>query len=156
MLIAVVSDTHRNSTIIRKVANIVEEADILIHLGDNVADIDELKEIYKNKIISVRGNCDFTTKSPIERVEDINEVRILVTHGHKYDVKSGIWQLKDKAKEVGADIALFGHTHISEINFEDGIWIINPGSASLPRDGQRSIAFIEIEDAEIRPSIHSI
>lgn len=156
MLIAVVSDTHRNSAIIKKVGNIVEKADILIHLGDNVADIDELKEIYKNKIISVRGNCDFTTRSPIEKVENINGFRVLVTHGHKYDVKSGIWHLKDRAKEVRPDIALFGHTHISEINFEDGIWIINPGSASLPRDGQRSIAFIEIEDTEIRPSIYLI
>lgn len=156
MLIAVVSDTHRDKSIIKKLGKTIEKADMMIHLGDNVADAEELGKVYKNKIINVRGNCDFGLRTPLERVEEISGVKILITHGHKYDVKNNLTQLRNRAEELKVNIALFGHTHVSEISFEDGIWFINPGSASLPRDGQKSIAFIELKDGEIGPSVHSI
>ena len=53
-------------------------------------------------------------------------------------------KLRYKALEIGADIVLYGHTHIGKIDFEEGIWYINPGSASVPRDGGRSFAIINI------------
>ena len=39
MIVAVVSDTHRKMTYIEKVKKVIQEADILIHLGDNTDDI---------------------------------------------------------------------------------------------------------------------
>lgn len=153
MLIGVVSDTHRDKAAIRKAANELINADVLIHLGDNDSDVEELGELYKNKIISVRGNCDFMSTTPLELVEELEGVRILITHGHKYDVKHSLLKLKYRAIELEADIALYGHTHISEIDFEEGVWLINPGSAALSRDGHNSVAVIEIIDEEIKPSI---
>ena len=32
------------------------------------------------------------------------------------------------AREAGADILLFGHTHEPLCDFYDGLWILNPGS----------------------------
>ncbi|MCY6369712.1 metallophosphoesterase [Clostridium ganghwense] len=153
MLIGIVSDTHRESTVFERVAKTLEETDLIIHLGDNVQDVEGIKEYYKKRIINVRGNCDFGVKEPAELVEDVDGIKILITHGHKYDVKYNILKLKYRAQEVGADIALFGHTHISEIEYEEGIWFVNPGSPFLPRDGHCSVATIEINDGKIKPSI---
>lgn len=156
MLIGVVSDTHRDETALKKVVEEIKNLDVVIHLGDNVADAEEIKDLINNKIVYVKGNCDIMANEPTELIEEFHGVRILITHGHKYNVKNTLTELKYRAQQLEADIALFGHTHISEISFEDGIWLINPGSAALPRDGHRSIAIICIEDGEISPSIKLI
>ena len=38
-------------------------------------------------------------------------IKIFFTHGHKWGVKYSTDRLFYKAKEIGAQIALFGHTH---------------------------------------------
>lgn len=156
MLIGVVSDTHRDKGAIKKAAKELSDTDVLIHLGDNDSDIEELSKLYKNKIISVKGNCDFISNTPLELVEEFEGVRILITHGHKYNVKQNILKLKDKAIELDVAIVLYGHTHSAEIILEEGVWFINPGSAALPRDEYSSVAIIEIENGEIKPSIKKI
>ncbi|MCY6355802.1 metallophosphoesterase [Clostridium sp. ZS2-4] len=153
MLIGVVSDTHRDKSVFQKVAEVLQDTDLIIHLGDNVQDVEGIKEYYKKKIINVRGNCDFGKKEPLELLEEVEGVKIFITHGHNYDVKYNILKLKYRAEELGADIALFGHTHVSVIEYEEGIWFMNPGSASLPRDAYSSVAIIEINDRKINPGI---
>ncbi|MDP4178115.1 MAG: metallophosphoesterase [Bacillota bacterium] len=153
MLAAVVSDTHRYKFAISKVINKVKNADILIHLGDNIDDAASLSSEFSGKIISVRGNCDFSNKIESECTEIIEGKTFFITHGHKYDVKYSIDTILDKGKSINADIVLYGHTHISQIEYIDGIWIVNPGSPSLPRDGFPSIATIEIDGGKIVPSI---
>ena len=51
-------------------------------------------------------------------------------------VKYSTDRLFYKAKEIGAQIALFGHTHCRYYAYEEGIHILNPGSAGQPRDGK--------------------
>lgn len=153
MLIGVISDTHRSMRAIQKVVKVVKDADVLIHLGDNVDDVKEISKHYKGEIINVRGNCDFSYNVPSERIVEIGGVKMFITHGHHYNVKYSIDDLLAKASEVGAKIALYGHTHVSAIRYEEGIFIINPGSPALPRDGYESIATIEIQEDNVTPSI---
>jgi len=153
MILAVVSDTHRRKSQIGKVLKKIKNADVLIHLGDNAEDVDEMGLYFSNPIYSVRGNCDFSLRAPSERIETIGGKRILITHGHKYSVKYNLMNLKYRALEVGADIVLYGHTHIANIECNNGIWFINPGSASISRGMFNSIAFIEINNGVITPSI---
>lgn len=153
MLIGVVSDTHMDKVAIEKISQILKDTDMIIHLGDNVKDVQEIKKYYKNKIISVRGNCDFRSDAPFELLEEIDGNKILITHGHNYDVKYSELRLMYRAKEVGANIVLFGHTHVSKIQYEEGIWFINPGSPSLPRKGGKSIALIDINGKNVKPYI---
>lgn len=152
MLIGVISDTHRNISSIELLGDKIKVMDMLIHLGDNVDDISIIKKHYKGKIINVKGNCDFSN-TPIDRVEDIGGKVVFLTHGHRYSVKDNLYKLKSKALETGAHIVLYGHTHIAKIDFNDGIWYINPGSASQPRDGARSFAIINIDGDVIEPSL---
>lgn len=63
-------------------------------------------------------------------------IKILFSHGHTFGVKYSLDRIYYKAKEIGAKIVLFGHTHCRYYSYEDGVHILNPGSASCPRDGK--------------------
>jgi putative phosphoesterase len=156
MKIAVISDTHRHIYSLNQVTKLIQDTDMAIHLGDNVEDVEIIKSNYKGKIINVRGNCDFSSFIPVERMEEVENKKIFITHGHRFDVKHSLLKLKYRAKELGADIVLFGHTHISAEIYEDGIWFINPGSAALPKDSYQSIAIIEISDNKVGVSLRNI
>ncbi|SHH98042.1 metallophosphoesterase family protein [Clostridium grantii] len=156
MKIIILSDTHRYNYIFDKLKNIIKDADVLIHLGDNVQDVEELTMGFEGKVFNVRGNCDYNTRIPSEELIELEGQAIFITHGHYYGVKHSLLNLKTKAAEIGANIVLYGHTHISEIVFEEGVWIVNPGSPSLARDGFNSYAIITIENGRICPSIKSL
>lgn len=156
MRIAVISDTHRNNHMLEKAFQKCKDADLVIHLGDNIEDAEEFKKIYKKKVINVAGNCDFLDKAPKEIVENIGGKTFLITHGHLYNVKYTLINLKYRAMEVNADVALFGHTHTPLILQEEGMWIINPGSVSLSRKGPNSLAFIDIDKNKINAIINKL
>ena len=71
MLIAVVSDTHRDSYAIEKVLKKVGKADVLIHLGDNVEDVYEISKHFKGRTLFVRGNCDFGAAAKSEAIREM-------------------------------------------------------------------------------------
>lgn len=156
MLVGVVSDTHMNKEYIKKAALSLKKCKIIIHLGDNTEDVNELKKYYSGKIVYVRGNCDYGEDVPSETIAIIENKKFFITHGHHYNVKATLLNLKYKAREVGADIVLFGHTHIALSEFDDEIWFINPGSASLPRNKKNSVAIIDISDNIVHPIIKNI
>lgn len=153
MLIAVVSDTHRMQTYIKKVKEMIKKADILIHLGDNVDDAEEISRGFKGKVYIVKGNCDFSVKYPKEQILRVEDKTIFITHGHCYNVKGSLTNIFYKGKETMADIVLFGHTHESTILREEGMILMNPGSTSLPRNGIRSMGFVEVEKGEV-PNVY--
>jgi len=153
MQIGVISDTHRIISSIERLKGEIKGVDVLIHLGDNVDDISIIKKYYKGKIINVKGNCDFSTTVPDDRLEEIEGKKFFLTHGHRYGVKDNLSRLRYKALETEADIVLYGHTHVAKIDFEEGIWYINPGSASLPRDGNCSYVIISINQEKIEPKV---
>lgn len=135
MIIAVVSDTHG---IVLPVAYSLQrnKVDIVLHLGDNASDAKKIEQITGMEIYAVAGNCDDnSTDVPEELVLEIRRKKFFLTHGHNYDVDNGIDKIVEKAKEVGADYALFGHTHVHLRERVDGITVLNPGSTTLPRKG---------------------
>ncbi|WP_125152865.1 metallophosphoesterase family protein [Clostridium rectalis] len=156
MLIGVVSDTHRHTWIMERVMEKLKGVDLLIHLGDNIQDVKEFKKVFKKRIINVKGNCDYSSSIPSDIFEEIEGQNFFITHGHHYDVKHSLSRLKYKALELNADIVLFGHTHVSQIIYEEGIWFINPGSPVLSRDGFNSVALINIDNNKINASIKAI
>jgi uncharacterized protein len=156
LVIGVISDTHRYVWTIEKTIKKMHDADMIIHLGDNVQDVVEIKKYFKGNIIYVKGNCDFYSEVPNEIIETIEGMKFLITHGHRYEVKYNLYKLKERAQEVDADIVLYGHTHVSSITYEDGIWFVNPGSPSISRDGFNSVAIVEIENGKLRPGIRAV
>ena len=57
---------------------------------------------------------------------EIQNKKILLTHGHRYRVKYGYDRLLSRAKEISADIVVFGHTHVPENTYIDNILLFNP------------------------------
>ncbi len=87
------------------------------------------------KTIIVRGNGDYGhTEYNEDEIIEFKGKKFLLTHGHKYNVQNGITNLYYKGLELGANIVLFGHTHIPIIEKIENMIIMNPGSPSLPRD----------------------
>lgn len=157
MRIVVISDSHKRTNIIDKILSSQTEAKHVFFLGDNVSDIEDFEFIYPDKIFhTVCGNCDFGSVIPSIGVEKVNGKRILYCHGHTQGVKYGTGNLLKTAKENNCDIALFGHTHISRILYEDEVYLVNPGSCSSPREGRASYAVIDITDKGIMPIIIEI
>ena len=150
MRIIVISDTHGSYSAIESVFIRNSDADWFIHLGDGESELDRFVISHKEfapKIIHVAGNCDYDTLSPDHIVLPAVEHKIFAAHGHKFGVRSSLQHLKLVAKENGCDIILFGHTHERFMSYEDGIWLLNPGSAACPRD-EKNPSFGTIDVSE--------
>ena len=132
MKIGVVSDTHRMNTFIDKIIPQLKECDLIIHAGDNVIDSKYIYKMTNVGIMAVKGNCDFEDIEE-ELFFEVEGKNIFVCHGDYYNVKYDLSQLELKAKEVGSDIVIFGHTHTPYIKEKEDILYINPGSVSQPR-----------------------
>lgn len=157
MRILVISDSHRNSKIIDKIISSQPLAEHVFFLGDNTDDIEDFIYIYPEKCFHiVSGNCDFSSHFKSTDTVILENKKILFTHGHTLGVKYTVENILDKAKEENCHIALYGHTHCSNTLYEDGIWIVNPGSCSRPRDFSPSYAVIDITEKGIMPIIIKI
>ncbi len=149
MKIAILSDTHGYKKYMDEIKDMVKECDLIIHAGDNFADSKYLYKISKVEVMAVKGNCDYINVEE-DLIFDIEDKTIFLTHGHKYMVNAGIEEIKNKAKEIGADIVIFGHTHVPLHIKDEEITFINPGSLSLPRVVKdRSFMIMDINKDEI-------
>lgn len=144
MKILVMSDTHSDAAVITQVMSQNPEVDAVFHCGDSelAYTAPELKDIFK-----VRGNCDHDIDFPLERIEEIEGKRIFMTHGHLFNVKSSLTAFSYRAREVQADIALFGHTHELGVELVDHILYVNPGSLFRPR-GRKEKSYAIVESIE--------
>ncbi len=158
MRIIVISDTHRHfNSLYDIVVKHKNEAFMFIHLGDGQKEVEDMLDLFPDlNLISVRGNCDYASMQPETRVVFAGDERILCTHGFTLGVKSTLEHLKKRAKEENCRIALYGHTHKSDTRYEDEIYILNPGSPSVPRDSTPSYGIIDIEKNGILPFIVKI
>ena len=154
MRIVVISDSHGRTGVIDRILRNQPDAEYVFFLGDRLPDIEDFPILYPDKTFyTVSGNCDPFSNVPSADIQIISGVKIFYTHGHTFSVKYGTQKLLEKAKEIGAKIVLYGHTHISKILYEEGIYIVNPGSCAEPRDFHASYAVIDITDKGIMPII---
>lgn len=138
MKILVVSDTHGQNDNLLEVLEREKPFDIFVHCGDSGDLSDYIEQFVSGQVVMVRGNCDYDSFLRSEEYLEVCGHRIFITHGHNYDVTSGINLLANAAKDRGADVVLYGHTHIPEVNQLYGVSILNPGSLARPRqEGKR-------------------
>lgn len=126
-----------------------EDADYIVILGDILyhgarnplpKEYDTKKAIeklnsYSDKIISVRGNCDsevdaMVLEFPIMSTYSTvlyNDKRLFLSHGHIYNEDN-------MPKLTSGDLFIYGHTHIPRAEKIDEIYMINPGSITLPKE----------------------
>lgn len=147
--LVVFSDTHGSFRAVNRIFRNGSDSDVYIFLGDGEKELERVRELYPQRtILSVLGNCDMYSNAPKELVYTSPDGRkIFCTHGHEYSVGWSKQELYYKALELGADVVLFGHTHVRFHSHDNGLHMVNPGSAACPRDGlEPSYAFIDLLD----------
>lgn len=146
------SDIHGSAYYCRKMleAYQAEEADRLILLGDILyhGPRNDLPKEYapkeviamlnpmKNDICAVRGNCeaevdqmvlDFPVMADYALIL-YGERNLYATHGHIYN-ENNLPPLKN------GDILIHGHTHVLKAEKREDYTLLNPGSVSIPKEG---------------------
>lgn len=107
---------------------------------------------YKDQFICVRGNCDaevdqMVLNFPITadyKVVCDEDAKIVLSHGHVYS--------PDKLPpEENIALFLYGHTHVQKIHKSGEVLCLNPGSVTLPKEGNpKTYAIYENREIFIR------
>ena len=125
--IIVFSDSHGAIGRLEKLYDLMEEMDYIFFCGDGLNDIEEIKNRFPEKLFAVHGNCDGGSMDDEKEIV-IDETKILLTHGHKYNIKYDINNLAESAKSRNCQVVFYGHTHIANAEMMKDVIMLNPGS----------------------------
>lgn len=174
-----ISDVHGSLYYLQKALEHFEQekADFLVILGDelyhgarnplpegyNPKEVALLLNSYAEKIIAVRGNCEsevdqMVLEYPVMSDYSIilyNDKRLFLTHGH-------IFNPDNLPKLSSGDVFFYGHTHIPMAEKREHIYVINPGSITMPKQNnphtfgvlEDNIFEIKSLNGEVVQSIH--
>ena len=154
MKIVVLSDIHGLVTYAERIIEL-EQPDEVIFCGDGLREIQESAKFFRKvRFHFVKGNCDFAGDC-FEQYITLGGKNIFITHGHRYNVKPesklNYITLRSHARDLGADLVLFGHTHCPDICYMDGMILLNPGAVNAGK-----YAVVEIRDGKIQPELRSL
>ena len=147
MRILIVSDTHKAHGNLERALEKEGPLDMLIHLGDAEGSENRICD-WVNKecrMEMVLGNNDFFSDLPWEEEFFIGDHHVFITHGHGYFVGMNEDRLKAEARGRGADIVMYGHTHMPALTVEPDLIPLTPGSISYPRQKGRKPSYILME-----------
>ena len=141
MKIAVFSDSHGDTDELRWLAEeIVKEHGPIngfIHCGDGIHDFEHIQN-YLIKINGpaefweVAGNCDFAPHLPDWKIVELEGIRVFLTHGHRFHVKSDLSEIDQFAVDKDCSLILYGHTHVANWEMRSCL-LVNPGTAKKGR-----------------------
>ena len=135
MEILVISDSHgKPGVIVPLLKEYKNRVRAVLHAGDHDLDLLHCKDETSLQLEAVAGNTDDGSHAPREKVLTFGGKTIFMTHGNKHISNGDITRLVAGAQAVKADICLYGHTHVSAVFEEQGIFFMNPGSLKEPRD----------------------
>ena len=155
MKIGVVSDTHRNKSILNDVVEwLLSDQHIgsLYHLGDDYEDVSDLAD-RGVEIVQVPGIYHqryYDGTLPKKQVENIMGLRIVLVHSLDKDIT-------ENDKTV-TDIILFGHTHKPTIQLRDGLLLMNPGhmKSHIDKTVEPSFGLLDIQDQSVTATIFDL
>ena len=148
------SDSHEMTDRLREALALAFDrgpVDVLAFLGDGLAEWNMVSNEYLKRkpgllAYGVKGNNDWSRDTPAEQCFLVNGVRFFLCHGQQYRVKYGLDMLRDAAREREAQVALFGHTHRTCMEWLDGRLFLNPGAICAYGPKAPCYADIRVED----------
>ena len=148
MKVLVLSDIHGDRKRFKDILKQHEDAEQVLSLGDTGL---KRKLLQKHDVIAIKGNTPFDAGFTYEHVMILRERRILLTHGHKYKVKSTHQKLYQRMLDEDCHIAMYGHTHAVAFQEIAGRYILPPGSAGDARgeNASESYAVLTFEKGEV-------
>lgn len=98
----------------------------------------------KNTIIAVRGNCDAEVDQMVLDFPMMADYATIDVDGHHFFLSHGHLFNEENLPNLNeGDIFVYGHIHRPVAKCENGIYIINPSSISLPKEGRNSYGIYE-------------
>ena len=152
MKLMIASDIHGSAYYCEKMIEAYkrEKADKLLLLGDllyhgprndlpkdyNPKAVIAMLNAMKKDLLCVRGNCDTEVDQMVLNfpvmadycILSIDGKTLYATHGHVYNQNN----LPPLCK---GDILIHGHTHVLKAEQMEGYILLNPGSVSIPKEG---------------------
>ena len=117
---------------------------------DGLRDLEQALTFYPSlRAYAVAGNCDFGALEPLDGLAAFDGVVVFYTHGHMYGVKYDLDTLADAAAARGANVALFGHTHIPVAEERGGVFLFNPGSCGRCYTGPNTYGILTLADGKV-------
>lgn len=129
MKILLVSDSHRDVKYLYEVVE-KENPNIIMYAGDHSSDAYDLNLAFDIPVYIVRGNCDYDdyTGIDIEEIKIDGLGKVILTHGHLFDVKRNMNSIYTMGVEKNANMVIFGHAHIQHLSKFNNILFVNPGA----------------------------
>lgn len=140
--ILIVSDTHGYDDNMWRAIDKEAPFDMFIHCGDLEDRLSSITYKLDCPIHAVSGNNDYSSELPRIKTFNIGRHKVLLVHGHHhrlYGDRSALYYL---AMENDCDIVMFGHLHVPIVEQSEGIWLVNPGSLTYPRQENRRPSYI--------------
>jgi uncharacterized protein len=152
--IYVISDTHGKIDKAVEIYETLQDIDLIVHLGDHWNDAKRMKDQLNIPLIGVKGNMDGSFSRDGYHILETDFGKIFLTHGHMESVKQSYENIMYKAESLQCRAAFFGHTHIPLFREVEGLYLLNPGSLSLPAGGRKgSYAIVTIREKSLDASI---
>ena len=150
MRVGIFSDSHGDRRALDELLEKMGHIDAACFLGDIASDAAYLREKlaempHQPILYAVRGNNDLASMLPDNMLIELGGHKIWMEHGHLFP---SLMTLAYRAKDNGADIALFGHTHEPLCEYAYGVLLLNPGSAGNRCRGGRARANVLIIDGD--------
>ncbi len=158
MKAGLISDSHGDIENLNKAVKLLvsEGVDVIIHLGDDAADIGKIKDPGV-RIIAVPGvfeNAYADQNIPNRIIESFDGVRVLITHTPDSNDKDLPGDLKPESvlDESSVDLMVHGHTHAASIIKKRGVTFVNPGhlKSSVSRGSGPSFGVLDFFEKKIK------
>lgn len=155
MKLMIASDIHGSAYYCRKMLEAFEEegAEKLILLGDILyhgprndlpreyapKEVIRLLNEKKDCLLCVRGNCEAEVDQMVLEFPVLAEYMILYLDGRMIFATHGHIHNEEKLPPLGEHgVLLHGHTHVQAIADRGSYLYLNPGSVSIPKEGNKN------------------
>jgi len=161
--VGLISDTHipvRAMDIPKKVFEVFEKVDFIVHAGDLVemSAIDKLEQLAP--VLAVYGNMDGPEiRGKLSKVNSVKAFDWKIGVIHDPEALFGMRKMREIARKNDFNVLVYGHTHSSSIRWEENTLFINPGSPTNPLPpfiAKPTVALLTITKEKITPAIIKI
>ncbi len=154
-MIGLMSDSHDNVTMVRKVVALFKDAgcDLVLHAGDVVAPFAarELADL-GCPVKAVFGNCDGEKQGlemALEKIGEIKEAPFILSYGGRQILLVHYhFSVATYAASGKYDVIVFGHTHKPAVQKEGKTLLVNPGETGGWLSGKSTAALFDAAKLE--------
>lgn len=152
MRLLIASDLHGSAFYCRKLLEVYEkeQAQRMILLGDLLyhgprndlpreyapKEVIRMLNEHRQEIYAVRGNCEAEVDQMVLEFPVMADYMLLFDGAHAvYATHGHIWNENHLPPMQPGDVLLHGHTHVLRAEWVGEHLILNPGSVSIPKEG---------------------